>query len=72
MYSIIWRGRRRWAESAKSGGGPAETCLATLGCGAAPKGLSYSSSSDRRRMMRSGRIGELGGRPTPYPSCQIA
>jgi hypothetical protein len=29
------------------------------------KGLGYSSNSDRRRMMRSGRIGESGGRPTP-------
>jgi hypothetical protein len=41
----------------------------TLGSASAswyrPKGLGYSSNSDKRRMMRSGRIGESGGRPTP-------
>jgi hypothetical protein len=29
------------------------------------KKLGYSSNSDRRRMMRSGLIGELRGSPTP-------
>jgi hypothetical protein len=35
-----------------------------LGLEYRPKGLGYSSNSDRRRMMRSG-IGESGGGPTP-------
>ena len=33
---------------------------------------SYGSNSGRLRMMRSGRIGEPGGSPIPYPSYQIA
>src|SRR5438874_50393 len=32
----------------------------------------YGSNSGRLRMMRSGRIGESGGSPIPYPSYQMA